>query len=155
MQLSAKGLQFLKNAEGFRAKPYLCSAGKLTVGYGHVIQPGEDFSQPITREEAHNLLLKDIGPRLFALQQSVRTQLTQSQVDALISLMFNIGIADFKRSTLVRKLNSRDYKGAANEFERWNKITDPKTKQLVPCDGLTSRRKKEKALFETKPEGIQ
>ena len=44
MKTNTKGLDLIKQFEGFIPKAYLCPAGKLTIGYGHT---GNDF-QPTT-----------------------------------------------------------------------------------------------------------
>jgi len=60
--ISKKGLELIKSFEGLRLKPYYCSAGKLTIGYGHVIRKGENYphEKAITEAEAENLLVKDV-----------------------------------------------------------------------------------------------
>ena len=67
--------------------------------------------------------------------------LSQSQFDALVSLVFNIGGGAFRKSTLLQKLNAGDYAGASNEFMRWIKA---KGRVL---GGLVTRRAAERALF--------
>ncbi|WP_173506474.1 lysozyme, partial [Marinobacterium sp. xm-m-383] len=71
--------------------------------------------------------------------------LTQPQYDALASFIFNLGGANFRTSTLLRKLNAYDYVGAADEFLRWNK--QRQGGQMVVLRGLTKRREEERALF--------
>jgi lysozyme len=77
----------------------------------------------------------------------VKVPLTQSQFDALVCFTYNEGTGALKESTLLRKLNAKDYHGAAYQFLLWDKITDPKTGQKVVCDTLILRRKKERELF--------
>lgn len=73
--------------------------------------------------------------------------MTQNQFDALVSFTFNNGENAFASSTLRRKLNSKDYLGAASEFSRWVYVQDPKTKKMVVSEGLKNRRIDEKNLF--------
>ncbi|MCY1305462.1 Lysozyme RrrD [compost metagenome] len=71
----------------------------------------------------------------------MRVPLSQGQFDALASFVFNLGSGNLQCSTLLRKLNAKDYAGAADEFPRWNKAGG---KVLA---GLTRRRAAERALF--------
>lgn len=73
--------------------------------------------------------------------------MTQNQFDALVSFTFNNGENAFASSTLRRKLNSKDYLGAASEFSRWVYVQDPKTKKMIVSEGLKNRRIDEKNLF--------
>ena len=76
-----------------------------------------------------------------AVNDSVTALLNQNQFDALVSFTYNVGIQAFKDSTLLRLLNKKNYRGAAQQFERWVKAG----KKTLP--GLVSRRKEEKELF--------
>jgi len=142
MKTSAKGIALIKHAEGFAPTPYFCPARKRTIGYGHVILPGEEFPSHITEDEATDLLIKDLAERFEpVVNKLVTVDLTQGQFDALAAFVFNVGAKDFKSSTLLKKLNDGDYEGAANEFGRWifgggKKLT-----------GLVERRSDEKELF--------
>jgi lysozyme len=142
LTISEDGLNFIKAFEDFSAKPYLCPAGVLTIGYGHAILPGEKFTA-ITEEEAVELLKKDCAKFISAINKLVKAELNRNQFDALVSFVFNIGQNAFANSTLLKLLNKGDYIGAANQFPRWNKIKG------VPSNGLTTRRQLEKCLFLT------
>lgn len=145
------------NVKNGRCYKYICPSGKPTVGHGHVIRPGEDFSKGLTFEEADALLRKDLKERFEPLVRSlVKVPLNQNQFDSLVSFVFNIGPGDPRRgiqglstSTLLRKLNMKDFKGAAAEFPRWCKGEDPKTKELKKLGGLVKRRKWEQVRFMT------
>lgn len=104
MRISEKGLNLIRKYEGFRAKAYLCPAGKLTIGYGHVLNK-KDGILKITREAAEELLLQDIKKAELVVNKYVRIPLTQGQFDALVSLVFNWGSANFLRSKGLRYLN--------------------------------------------------
>ena len=75
----------------------------------------------------------------------VTVELNSNQLSALSSFAFNVGIYGLQSSTLLKKLNTGDYLGAANEFPRWNKATIRGIKR--PLAGLTRRREAEKQLF--------
>lgn len=141
MQLSARGLEFIKQWEGFRATPYNDGYGFQTIGYGHRIQPGERFTR-LSEADALVLLAKDIGWAQAAVNQLVRVPLNQSQFDALVSLVFNWGEANFSRSVLLSRLNSGDYHGAAERLAE-----HPVTSGGKFSRGLQNRRQAEAQLF--------
>ena len=132
---------------GFAATPYPCPAGHRTIGWGHRLQRGERFPKPLTAEAAHALLVADVQEAAQTVTEAVRVRLTQSMFDALVSFVFNLGAAKFRPSTLLAQLNAGTYHAAADQFLRWNKATDPKTKKKIVLPGLTRRREAERALF--------
>lgn len=140
MKISQKGLDLIKSFEGLELKAYKDSVGVLTIGWGstgsHVKQ-----GMVITKEQAEELLKQDVSRFEKGVTELVKAPLNQNQFDALVSFSFNLGLGNLKSSTLLRKLNSLDYSGAANEFTRWNKA-DGRV-----LNGLTRRREAEKKLF--------
>lgn len=145
--MNRAGLDLLKSFEAFRAERYFCQAGKPTIGYGHVILPGDTFAEPMTEAFAEALLLKDVAKYESAVCRAVRVDVTENQISAMTSLAFNIGVSDFRKSTVLRKLNEGDYKASADAFLLWDKYTDPDTKELKVSDGLVRRRHAERELF--------
>ena len=139
----AKGI--VKQFEGLSLKPYSCSAKKKTIGYGHVITTEELklVGDKITSEQADKFLENDIGIAAKALDFCV-VELTDNQQAALISFVFNCGTEAFKNSTLLQKLNNREYEAAANQFLRWTKVSGFVVK------GLVRRREFERKVFLTK-----
>jgi lysozyme len=149
---SPAGLALVKEFEqgpqgGFAATPYRCPAGHRTIGWGHRVQRGETFPTPLTAEQAEGLLVADLQVAAEIVNDTVRVRLTQSMVDALVSLVFNIGAARFETSTLRAQLNAGAYRAAADQFLRWDKATNPKTGKKEPLAGLTRRRQAERARF--------
>ena len=138
MAIAESTLSFITNEEGFRNRAYKDSKGLLTIGVGHLIKASEQHlvSATLSDQEVKELLRSDLKWCSEAVESSVKVPLTQKQYDALYSLCFNIGETNFKKSTVVRKLNENDLKGAADAIEMWNKPA-----VLIP------RRKREKALF--------
>lgn len=113
--------------------------GTLTIGYGHTetVRPG----MRITQEEADRLFLADVAPRVAALDDMIQVDLTDNQFGALLSWVFNVGVGNARKSTLIRKLNAGDYDAVPAELAKWNKQSG----QVVP--GLVNRRAAEAGLW--------
>lgn len=132
---------------GFAPEPYRCPAGYLTIGWGHVIKPGEAFPKPISAEQADALLEQDVAPAANWLSANIPVRLTQSMFDALTCFVFNIGAGAFAGSTLYSRLRAGLYAAAADQFLVWDKARNPKTGKKEPLAGLTRRRHAERGLF--------
>ena len=146
MKFSDNGLELLKTLEGFRAKPYADSGGKMTVGYGHLIVPGDGVGgsgDVITTLKATELLSGDVGRTVGAVNNGVTSIIIQNQFDALVIFAYNVGTGAFGSSTLLRMLNAGDVQGAAEQFLRWDRVGG------VPNAGLRNRRLAEQKLFLT------
>ena len=131
MKTGEKGLNLIKKFEGFSDKEYICPAGKQTIGYGHGILPNENFAEPMTRLEGELLLKKDLEPRESALNILVKVPINQNQFDALISLIYNIGVENFKQSTLLNFLNNKLFDKIPEQFRRWKYINKVVSKELL------------------------
>lgn len=117
-QISAAGLAHIKHFEGCRLASYYCVAGRCTIGYGHTgpdVKPG----MKITQERADELLRQDLRGAEQAVADLVKVPLTSGQHAALVDLIFNLGRTAIGKSTLIRKLNAKDYGGASEELMRW------------------------------------
>lgn len=138
MAIAQSTLDYITKEEGFRNKAYRDSKGLLTIGVGHLIKPDEEHlkSAVLTDEQVKELLKSDLKWCSAAVESSVRVPLSQNQFDALYSLCFNIGETNFKKSTVVKRLNANDLKGAADAILMWNKPAV-----------LEKRRQRERALF--------
>jgi len=140
-RINAKGLKIVKFYEGLHLKPYYCPSGKLSIGYGHTGKKARE-GHSITPAEADALLAQDMREHEGVVKQNVIVPLTSNQFSALVSFSFNVGDGNFKRSTLVKKLNEKDYTGAVREFRRW---THGNGGQVL--GGLVYRRTAEIHLF--------
>jgi lysozyme len=138
MAIAESTLDYITKEEGARNKAYKDTKGLWTIGVGHLIKSDEQhlISATLTDEQVKDLLKSDLKWCSEAVESSVKVPLTQKQFDALYSLCLNIGGTAFKNSTVVKRLNAGDYKGAADAIEMWNKPAV-----------LINRRKREKALF--------
>lgn len=132
---------FIKTWEGLRLKAYQDSVGVWTVGYGHT---GIDVTPDmvITHEQADTMLDNDIARARALIVQYIQVALTENQMIALLSLVFNCGVAPLT-GTLGHLLNAGDYSTAALQFSRWCHAGG---KVLA---GLERRRSAEQKLFNT------
>lgn len=139
MQYSRQGLDLTEQFENCRLQSYQDSRGIWTIGWGHTrgVGPGMTCSQA----QADQWLLDDVQDAVNAVNLLVKIGLTQEEFDALVDFVFNCGVGNFQRSTLLAKLNANDVQGAIDEFDKWDL-----------CDGtviagLLRRRNAERALF--------
>ena len=142
MQVSSVGRKAIEGYEGLRLTAYQDSVGVWTIGYGHT---GPDVHEglTITQEQADQLLSADLHKFEEGVSHLVRVPINQNQFDALVSFAFNLGLGSLGRSTLLKLLNSRDYKGAADQFLKWIYAGH----EELP--GLVIRRRAERAMFLT------
>ncbi len=138
--ISQRGLSLIQRYEGFSSTVYRCPAGRRTIGYGHMLTPGENFTR-MSQEEAQNLLRQDVQSAENVIQRYVTVKLTQGQYDALCSFIYNLGEGNFRNSTLLRRINAGNFDEAANEFSRWIKANG------LVLKGLQTRRAEERNLF--------
>ena len=151
-KISQNGINQLKKHEGVRYKMYKDVAGLPTTGVGHLILKNEKYllTKTLTESEVDELLRKDITRFEKNLNKVVKVQLNQNQVDALLSLMFNIGCGAFNSSSCLKRLNEKDFERAANNLCLWNKARVNGKLQVV--SGLNNRRLDERELFLTPDE---
>lgn len=126
LTLSENGLNFIILREGFRDHPYNDSKGHATIGYGHLLHRGpvtaadrQQYSQPLSKAAAREILSQDIERFATVIRQEVRVPLNQHQFDALVSFTFNVGNSAFRNSTLLKELNNGHYEKIAYEMGRW------------------------------------
>lgn len=143
MRTGETGLNLIKGYEGLRMSAHYAPTEQWTVGYGHTGTARHGMS--VTEGDAERLLKEDVRPIEELIGDTVRAPLNQNEHDALVSLIFNIGEDNWRRSTVLRKLNAGDKIGAANAFELWTKAFV--NNELATLDGLVRRRAAEKSLF--------
>lgn len=146
MKLNTQGYRLICMFEGFSAKPYLCSAKVPTIGYGNTYYLNGKkvtlLDKPITELEAFEMF-KGIADK-FAdkVSKLVTAPVDQNQFNALVSLAYNIGPANFLKSTLLKKVNfNHNDPSIRAEFLKWNKAGGQVLK------GLTIRRTAEADLY--------
>lgn len=138
-KISADGIQFIKDREGLRLKSYDDGGGVWTIGYGHT--KGVKKGQIINTAQAEKFLRDDLVEFEGSVDALVKVELTQNQFDALVSFAFNVGVAAFRKSTLLKVLNQGHYGRVPNELSKWVKDNGK------VIQGLVKRRALEAALF--------
>lgn len=141
MKTSKDGLDFIQDVEGCKLFAYLDTGGVWTIGVGHT-GPEVVKGLSCTMEQVTKWLAEDVREAEDAINRLVKVPLTQNQFDALVSFVFNVGVNAFKGSTMLQKLNGKDYVGASNQFPRWNKDNG----RVIT--GLTKRRLLEQSVFQ-------
>lgn len=145
-RLSEKGKELIEKHEGKMNKVYVCPGGKLTGGIGHALSPTDrkhyKYGSPINDITIYAWFDDDVEKAERVVNNWVVRELSQSAFDALVSFVFNVGADNFKRSTLLKKLNRGESpKTVSEEFGRW---VFSKKKKLP---GLVKRRAEEAQLF--------
>lgn len=154
MKTSPKGLSFIKQHEsiaGYNNKtgffmPYDDGYGFMTIGYGHKIEPGDNFEKGLSHTGVLDLLIRDIVKFEKSVGRTIKIPLKQNQFDALVALAFNIGVGAFEKSTIVKYINDpqfRDtrYPTPESAWKAWNKCNGKMSR------GLVNRRNYEWDLF--------
>ena len=139
-------IPMLKRFEGLRLRPYLCSAGVPTIGYGATFyQNGKRVTMrdaAITRQEADELLRWHVTK--YFLPDVLRlcpTANTPGRIAALTDFAFNLGLGALQRSTLRKRVNENRWDDVPGELRKWNRAGG------VVLRGLTIRREAEASLI--------
>ncbi|MET0155769.1 MAG: lysozyme [Rickettsiales bacterium] len=141
--ITQHGINLIKRFEGFEPRIYLDAAGLPTIGYGHLLRPGEAemFVNGISEAAGEALLIKDVLLAEQAVLRLITVPLTDGQFDALVSFTFNLGGGALQRSTLRRKVNREEHDAVPPEFLRWVWAGGKKLR------GLVRRREAEAAFY--------
>lgn len=144
MRMSAAGLATVKEFEGLRLKAYKCPAAVWTIGYGHTSAAGNPIVTPefvITKDEAEEILERDMVQYEDGVKKLVKVEITQGQFDALVDFAYNAGVGALQKSTLLKKVNAEKFDEVPAEFMKWTKGGG---KELP---GLVRRRRAEVKLW--------
>ena len=132
----------IKHFEGYSPVVYKDAAGYLTIGFGHLIKPGEKIAEPLLGDAAERLLQQDIAPKTVAVSARVSVPLFQGQFDAVLSWTYNLGEGALKSFTMLKKINAGRHEEVPAQIKRWNRAGGKVLK------GLERRREAEAALYE-------
>jgi lysozyme len=156
VKTSDLGLEFLKKNESVKREMYRDQVGLPTIGVGHLLTKSELSSgkiqlggEPIkwrnglTDAQIDAILEADISHVEFVINAYVHVWLTQPQLDALVSFVFNIGAEAFAKSTLLELLNRGNFDAVPDQMRRWIHNHEG---QVLPV--LVERRNREIAMWE-------
>ena len=144
MVVSLFGVDIICGFEGKRLAAYDDGVGVWTIGFGTTVYPNGikvKKGDTCTEAQAKAYMAHDLKKFESAVNNTVKVPLNQNQFDALVSLAYNIGTNAFSKSTLVKKLNANDIRGAADQFDVWVNAGGKR------MQGLVNRRAKEKEVF--------
>jgi len=148
-ETSDHGLAFIEKEEGYVPFVYKDVGGLPTIGFGHLILPGEKFKQPLLPPDARKLLEKDAGKINASMNRCIKVKLRPNHCDSLGSLAFNIGPGAVCGSTLLKLANQSRHAEVPPQFLRWNKARI--NGKLTAVTGLTKRRQAEADLYGSVP----
>jgi lysozyme len=171
MKTSQIGLEFIARWEGLVLNPYMDVASLWTIGVGHLIKPTDSFSTitnsqikdllaskdknhpiaklTISREEALDILAKDVKNVEDDLKKFIKTILNQNQFDALVSFGFNCGTGVFKTSGACKAVAAGNFNEVPVKLLDWSKVRI--NGELKVNKGLLARRTAEGQLFSRTP----
>jgi len=143
--INQAGLNLIEQFEGCKLQPYLDVAGIPTIGIGTTRYPNGVAvtmqDSPITKAQAYSFLKNHLEKNCQEVEAKVKVAINDNQFAALVSFVYNVGIGALSSSTLLKKLNSGDMLGAADQFLKWDHAGG------VVVKGLTRRRQAERTLF--------
>lgn len=145
MRITEEGIKLLHEFEGCKLTAYLCPAGVWTIGWGNTFyEDGSRVKQGdvITQERADELFLNVVNTFARGVRQLLLQPISDNRFSALVSFAYNVGLANLKRSTLLRMVNTNPVDPAIrDQFMRWNRAGG------VVLAGLTRRRRAEADLY--------
>ena len=144
MQINRAGLNLLESFEGWRAQAYRDATGIWTIGYGHTSMAGAPEVHPgmvISRQEGTAILMRDLEKFAEAIRPHIKVELNPNQFSALLSFAFNVGPANFRKSSVLRYVNQKRFAEVPARLALWTKAGGKVLR------GLSRRRAAEGALF--------
>lgn len=149
MKTSKRGVELLIQFEGYRGEAYLDPIGIPTIGFGFV--KGVQMGDKMSRSEAAERLKRELVEYEEGVLSAMTRTPTQPQFDACVVFAFNVGVAGFRKSSVLKAHNRGDFQAAARAFALWNRAGG----KVWP--GLTRRRAAEAALYlePTEPEHVE
>lgn len=147
--------ELIKQFETFRPTPYT-DVNKKAIGWGfndsNLVKKGH-----MTKEEANEILEGYVSSIGGYIDTQVKVPLTDNQKAALVVFVYNVGQGNFASSTLLKKLNQRQYGSVPSEIQRWNKVKRVSNGKIVKdkngkivydiAPGLVKRRQAESNLW--------
>jgi len=148
-KIDEKGLALIIEYEGLRLKPYLCSSGVPTIGYGSTYYSNGTrvtmSDTGITTTYATQMLHENLKHYEDGVNSYTRDDISQNQFNALTSFAYNCGLTNLKKSTLLKLVNLNPLDPSIEmEFMKWSRSNGK------IMNGLLKRRCSEWLLYNTK-----
>lgn len=137
----SRGIELIQYFEGYSPFIYKDAVGIPTIGFGHVIKPGENFIEPLMGDDALNLLENDVMKTAKVINPIINVPLKSGQFDALTSFSFNLGSGTLRKSTLLKYVNSGRNDQVPAQFNRYVYAGG------IKLTGIVIRRKLEARLY--------
>lgn len=150
MNVNEKGLALIRQCEGFRGRAYRDAVGVWTIGFGHTSMAGAPEVKPglvVSRDKASQILARDVEMFAEGIANVITTELNDNQFSALVSFAYNVGLGNFKKSSVLKAVNANDVEAVPRRLALWSKAGG----RVLP--GLVKRRAAEAELFATPVEG--
>jgi lysozyme len=144
MRMTDKGLALIRRFEGFRGAAYRDATGVWTIGYGHTSMAGPPAvarGMTVSRAEAEAILARDVAAFAAGVAALIRVDLGDEQFAALVSFAYNVGLGNFRSSSVLAAVNGRDFAAVPRRLQLWCKAGG----RVLP--GLQARRAAEGELF--------
>jgi len=140
MKISQAGKELIISFESIRLEAYQDSVGIWTIGIGSTSPPVKEGDR-LTRQQVFERFENDLKRFEAGVARLVKVDLEQHQFDALVSFAFNCGLGNLEKSTLLKRVNSRDFDKVPAEFMKWTRANGREMK------GLVRRRRAETAMW--------
>ena len=144
MKINKAGINLIKKYEGFRSHAYRDAVGVWTIGYGHTSMagtPNVSKGLKISRRQGETILARDVEKFARAIQPLITVELNENQFSALVSFAYNVGVGGFKRSSVLKRVNARQFDAVPHRLSLWVKAGGRTLR------GLVARRAAEADLF--------
>lgn len=144
MEITKDGVELIKRFEGLRKTAYRCPSGVWTIGYGHTAAAGPPVvagGMEIAAEQAEAILARDLAGFAAGVKQALTAEVSDAQFSALVSFAYNVGLGQFRGSSVLKAVNAGDMAAVPRRLLLWNRAGG----QVLP--GLTRRRAAEAELF--------
>jgi GH24 family phage-related lysozyme (muramidase) len=149
MRVNDAGLKLIRAAEGFRGRAYRDAVGIWTIGYGHTSMAGPPAVHEgltITAEAGEKILARDVENFARGVEGALTVTLNDNEFSALVSFAYNVGLGNFRKSSVLKAANAGDREAVARRLQLWVKAGG----KTLP--GLVKRRAAEAQLFQLQPE---
>ncbi len=142
--MTEAGFDLIRMAEGFRDTAYRDPVGIWTIGYGHTSMAGQPrviAGMSVSRAQADAILRRDVGAVAIAVRKAIAVPVNEQQFSALVSFCYNVGIENFRKSSVLHCINRSEFAAVPRRLALWNKAGG----KVLP--GLVKRRAAEAAMF--------